>query len=81
VSRAVTNMPDFVSWVKTKIKRTTNTNWKRNLYLVRWSNRIKRFQKLLNTFSWFFEDEFLRLKKWCTAVEVYGLSKVESHKV
>jgi 16S rRNA (guanine527-N7)-methyltransferase len=26
VSRAVTNMPDFVSWVKTKIKRTTNTN-------------------------------------------------------
>jgi 16S rRNA (guanine527-N7)-methyltransferase len=32
-SRAVTNMPDFVSWVKTKIKRTTNTIENGILYL------------------------------------------------
>jgi 16S rRNA (guanine527-N7)-methyltransferase len=34
VSRAVTNMPDFVSWVKDKIKRKANTNSKNGiLYL------------------------------------------------
>jgi 16S rRNA (guanine527-N7)-methyltransferase len=34
VSRAVTNMPDFVSWIKTKIKKQQNTKLKNGiLYL------------------------------------------------
>jgi 16S rRNA (guanine527-N7)-methyltransferase len=44
-SRAVTNMPDFVSWVKTKIKRTTNTIENGILYLKEINRRVKDFPK------------------------------------
>jgi 16S rRNA (guanine527-N7)-methyltransferase len=33
VSRAVTNMPDFVSWIKTKIKKQQKQVKKRNYTL------------------------------------------------
>lgn len=47
VSRAVTNMPDFYSWVKDKIKKQHKHELKNGiLYLKRW-----RFNRRINSFS------------------------------
>ena len=48
VSRAVTNMPDFVSWIKNKIKKQQQTRFKKRNSLPkrrRFNRRIKRFPK------------------------------------
>ena len=67
VSRAVTNMPDFVSWIKGKIKKT-NTNDLPNgiLYLKGGdlSEELKSFPKATEyNLSDFFKEEFFETKK------------------
>ncbi len=67
VSRAVTNMPDFVSWVKGKIK-TENTHKLKNgiLYLKGGdlSEELKPFSDAKEFFvSDFFQHEFFETKK------------------
>jgi 16S rRNA G527 N7-methylase RsmG len=50
VSRAVTNMPDFVSWIKDKVKRKASMNCKMVFSISRrFNRRIKRFSKPHNT--------------------------------
>jgi 16S rRNA (guanine527-N7)-methyltransferase len=60
VSRAVTNMPDFVSWIKTKSKESKHELQNGILYLKGGFNRrIKRFPKATQyDLADFFEDEF-----------------------
>jgi 16S rRNA (guanine527-N7)-methyltransferase len=67
VSRAVTNMPDFVSWIKDKIKKT-NTNDLPNgiLYLKGGdlTEELKNFPKATQyNLSDFFKEEFFETKK------------------
>lgn len=67
VSRAVTNMPDFVSWIKGKIKKT-NTNDLPNgiLYLKGGdlTEELKNFPKATEyNLSDFFKEEFFETKK------------------
>jgi len=67
VSRAVTNMPDFVSWIKGKIKKT-NTNDLPNgiLYLKGGdlTEELKSFPKATEyNLSDFFKEEFFETKK------------------
>jgi 16S rRNA (guanine527-N7)-methyltransferase len=67
VSRAVTNMPDFVSWIKGKIKKT-NTNDLPNgiLYLKGGdlTEELKNFPKATQyNLSDFFKEEFFETKK------------------
>ncbi len=67
VSRAVTNMPDFVSWIKGKIKKT-NTNDLPNgiLYLKGGdlTEELKNFPKATQyNLSDFFKEDFFETKK------------------
>lgn len=67
VSRAVTNMPDFVGWIKNKIK-TINKNSLHNgiLYLKGGdlSEELKDFPKAtLHNLDQFFKDDFFETKK------------------
>jgi 16S rRNA (guanine527-N7)-methyltransferase len=59
-------MPDFVSWIKTKSKEKHELQ-NGILYLKGGFNRrIKRFSKATQyDLAEFFEDEFLKLRKWC----------------
>jgi 16S rRNA (guanine527-N7)-methyltransferase len=67
VSRAVTNMPDFVSWIKDKIKKS-NTNDLSNgiLYLKGGdlTEELKNFPKATQyNLSDFFKEDFFETKK------------------
>jgi 16S rRNA (guanine527-N7)-methyltransferase len=67
VSRAVTNMPDFVSWVKTKIKKQSKHELKNGILYLKGGDlteELKDFPKATEyNISDFFEDEFFETKK------------------
>lgn len=67
VSRAVTNMPDFYSWVKNKIKKEQKHDLKNGILYLKGGDlteELKDFPKAtLYNISDFFEDEFFETKK------------------
>ncbi|CAM3617605.1 16S rRNA (guanine(527)-N(7))-methyltransferase RsmG [Flavobacterium chungbukense] len=67
VSRAVTNMPDFVSWVKDKIKKQHKHKLKNGILYLKGgdlSEELKDFPNAtLYDLSEIFEDEFFETKK------------------
>jgi 16S rRNA (guanine527-N7)-methyltransferase len=67
VSRAVTNMPDFVSWVKTKIKKNNKHELKNGILYLKGGDlteELKDFPKATKyNLADFFEDEFFETKK------------------
>ncbi|RKS99028.1 16S rRNA (guanine(527)-N(7))-methyltransferase RsmG [Flavobacterium sp. 123] len=67
VSRAVTNMPDFVSWVKTKIKKNNKHELKNGILYLKGGDlteELKDFPKATEyNLVDFFEDEFFETKK------------------
>ena len=62
LSRAVTNMPDFVSWVKTKIKKNNKHELKNGILYLKGGDlteELKDFPKAAEyNLADFFEDEF-----------------------
>ncbi|KFF06737.1 16S rRNA (guanine(527)-N(7))-methyltransferase RsmG [Flavobacterium reichenbachii] len=67
VSRAVTNMPDFVSWIKDKIKKQHKHTLKNGILYLKGgdlSEELKDFPNAtLYDLAEFFEDEFFETKK------------------
>ena len=67
VSRAVTNMPDFVSWVKTKIKKQHKHELKNGILYLKGGDlteELKDFPKAtLYDLADYFGDEFFETKK------------------
>nr|WP_315182115.1 16S rRNA (guanine(527)-N(7))-methyltransferase RsmG [uncultured Flavobacterium sp.] len=67
VSRAVTNMPDFVSWVKTKIKKNNKHELKNGILYLKGGDlteELKDFPKATEyNLADFFGDEFFETKK------------------
>jgi len=67
VSRAVTNMPDFVSWIKDKIKKKSKHELKNGILYLKGGDlteELKDFPKATEyNLSDFFEDEFFETKK------------------
>jgi 16S rRNA (guanine527-N7)-methyltransferase len=67
VSRAVTNMPDFVSWIKDKIKKTNKHKLKNGILYLKGGDlteELKDFPKATEyNISEFFENEFFETKK------------------
>ena len=67
VSRAVTNMPDFVSWIKDKIKKNNKHELKNGILYLKGGDlteELKDFPKATEyNISDFFEDEFFETKK------------------
>jgi 16S rRNA (guanine527-N7)-methyltransferase len=67
VSRAVTNMPDFVSWIKDKIKKQHKHMLKNGILYLKGGDlaeELKDFPKAtLYDLSAIFEDEFFETKK------------------
>ncbi|MFT7351875.1 MAG: 16S rRNA (guanine527-N7)-methyltransferase [Flavobacterium sp.] len=67
VSRAVTNMPDFVSWIKDKIKKTNKHELKNGILYLKGgdlSEELKDFPKATEyNLSDFFKEDFFETKK------------------
>ena len=67
VSRAVTNMPDFVSWIKDKIKNKSKHELKNGILYLKGGDlteELKDFPKATEyNLADFFEDEFFETKK------------------
>jgi 16S rRNA (guanine527-N7)-methyltransferase len=67
VSRAVTNMPDFVSWINDKTKKTNKHELKNGILYLKGGDlteELKNFPKATEyNLSDFFEDEFFETKK------------------
>jgi 16S rRNA (guanine527-N7)-methyltransferase len=67
VSRAVTNMPDFVSWIKDKIKKTNKHELKNGILYLKGGDlteELKDFPKAIDyNISEFFDNEFFETKK------------------
>jgi 16S rRNA (guanine527-N7)-methyltransferase len=67
VSRAVTNMPDFVSWIKDKIRKQHKHTLKNGILYLKGGDlteELKDFPKAtLYNLSDYFEDEFFETKK------------------
>ena len=67
VSRAVTNMPDFVSWIKDKIKKQNKHTLKNGILYLKGgdlSEELKDFPNAtLYDLADYFEDEFFETKK------------------
>ena len=67
VSRAVTNMPDFVSWISNKIKKQHKHTLKNGILYLKGGDlaeELKDFPKAtLYDLSTIFEDEFFETKK------------------
>lgn len=67
VSRAVTNMPDFVVWVRGKIKKDQNHELPNGILYLKGGDlteELEVFQKVtLYNLSDYFEDEFFETKK------------------
>ena len=67
VSRAVTNMPDFVSWIKDKIKKANKHELKNGILYLKGGDlteELKDFPKATEyNISEFFKDEFFETKK------------------
>ena len=67
VSRAVTNMPDFVSWIKDKIKKQQKHELKNGILYLKGGDLRQELASFPNAkeynISNFFEDEFFETKK------------------
>ena len=67
VSRAVTNMPDFVSWIKDKIKKKSKHELRNGILYLKGGDlteELKDFPKATQyNLSDFFSDEFFETKK------------------
>lgn len=67
VSRAVTNMPDFVSWIKDKIKKQNKHNLNNGILYLKGGDlteELKDFPKATEyNIAEFFKDEFFETKK------------------
>ncbi len=67
VSRAVTNMPDFVLWVKEKIKKKQNHELKNGILYLKGGDLTEELQDFpkatLYNLSDYFEDDFFETKK------------------
>jgi 16S rRNA (guanine527-N7)-methyltransferase len=67
VSRAVTNMPDFVSWIKDKIKKQQKHELKNGILYLKGGDlteELKDFPKVTEyNITEFFEGEFFETKK------------------
>ena len=67
VSRAVTNMPNFVSWVRTKIKKHNDHDLKNGILYLKGGDLTEELALFPNAkeynISDFFEDEFFETKK------------------
>ncbi len=67
VSRAVTNMPDFVSWIKDKIKKVNKHELKNGILYLKGgdlTDELALFPKATQyNISEFFKDEFFETKK------------------
>jgi 16S rRNA (guanine527-N7)-methyltransferase len=67
VSRAVTNMPDFVSWTKDKIKKENNHALKNGILYLKGGDleeELKTYQNVqLFNLADFFEEDFFETKK------------------
>jgi len=67
VSRAVTNMPDFVSWVKDKIKKKNKHELRNGILYLKGGDlteELKDFPKATEyNLADFFEDGFFETKK------------------
>jgi 16S rRNA (guanine527-N7)-methyltransferase len=67
VSRAVTDMPDFVSWVRTKIKKYNKHELKNGILYLKGGDltqELAAFPKAMEyNLSDYFEDEFFKTKK------------------
>jgi 16S rRNA (guanine527-N7)-methyltransferase len=67
VSRAVTNMPDFVSWVKDKIKKKSKHELSNGILYLKGGDlteELKDFPKAtIYNLADFFEDAFFETKK------------------
>jgi 16S rRNA (guanine527-N7)-methyltransferase len=67
VSRAVTNMPDFVSWIKDKIKKQNNHELKNGILYLKGGDlteELKDFPKVtLYNLSDYFSEDFFETKK------------------
>jgi len=67
ISRAVTNMPDFVSWVKGKIKKENNHTLKNGILYLKGGDlteELQGFPKAIQyNISDFFKDNFFETKK------------------
>ena len=67
VSRAVTNMPDFVSWVRNKIKKNNKHELKNGILYLKGGDlteELAAFPKATEyNLADFFEDEFFKTKK------------------
>ena len=67
VSRAVTNMPDFVSWIKDKIKKQQKHELKNGILYLKGGDLTEELASFPNAkeyhISDFFEDDFLKLRK------------------
>ena len=67
VSRAVTNMPDFVSWIKDKIKKVNKHQLKNGILYLKGgdlTNELADFPKAtLYNIANFYENEFFETKK------------------
>lgn len=67
VSRAVTNMPDFVSWIKDKIKKQHKHKLKNGILYLKGGDLAEELKDFPNAtlydLSEIFEDEFFETKK------------------
>jgi len=67
VSRAVTNMPDFVKWVRGKIKKEQNHDLPNGILYLKGGDLTEELQVFQKTtiynLSDYFEDEFFETKK------------------
>lgn len=67
VSRAVTNMPDFVSWIKDKIKKQNKHELKNGILYLKGSDLTEELAPFPKATQYdiadFFDDEFFETKK------------------
>ena len=67
VSRAVTNMPDFVSWIKDKIKKQQKHELKNGILYLKGGDLTEELQDFPKAVEYpisaFFDDEFFETKK------------------
>jgi len=67
VSRAVTNMPDFVSWIKDKIKKQNKHNLPNGILYLKGGDLTEELKDFLRATEYniadFFKDEFFETKK------------------
>lgn len=67
VSRAVTNMPDFVNWIKDKIKKKSNHELKNGILYLKGGDLTEELQDFPKAVQYnladYFKDEFFETKK------------------